>query len=199
MPTFVKTSTGFSTSGATESDVRLMRQAVGGSIGVKASGGIRSLDALRRMVEWRKSDRHQFRCSDFARIFRGHDSLAAGRERQTGLLLDEGNTQSANSLPGTRELLDFLLEVARLRRKRSTLTVCSPMLPTLSKMLCRTNFSRSSSQRENAHATHALFHWPPGRSRQKSHHRAWVRDSSEPLRAAVNRFWFTTSGAMRAI
>ena len=48
---FVKTSTGFSTSGATESDVRLMRQAVGESMGVKASGGIRSLAALRRMVE----------------------------------------------------------------------------------------------------------------------------------------------------
>jgi deoxyribose-phosphate aldolase len=48
---FVKTSTGFSTSGATENDVRLMRQAVGESVGVKASGGIRSLDALRRMVE----------------------------------------------------------------------------------------------------------------------------------------------------
>ncbi len=48
---FVKTSTGFSTSGATESDVRLMRQAVGAAMGVKASGGIRSFEALRRMVE----------------------------------------------------------------------------------------------------------------------------------------------------
>jgi len=48
---FVKTSTGFSTSGAAESDVRLMRQAVGDSMGVKASGGIRSLAAVRRMVE----------------------------------------------------------------------------------------------------------------------------------------------------
>ena len=47
---FVKTSTGFSTSGATEEDVRLMRAAVGPAMGVKASGGIRSLDALRRMV-----------------------------------------------------------------------------------------------------------------------------------------------------
>jgi deoxyribose-phosphate aldolase len=47
---FVKTSTGFSTSGATEQDIRLMRQAVGPTMGVKASGGIRSLDALRRMV-----------------------------------------------------------------------------------------------------------------------------------------------------
>jgi deoxyribose-phosphate aldolase len=48
---FVKTSTGFSASGATEEDVRLMRRVVGASIGVKASGGIRSLAALRRMVE----------------------------------------------------------------------------------------------------------------------------------------------------
>jgi deoxyribose-phosphate aldolase len=48
---FVKTSTGFSAAGATESDVRLMRATVGPSIGVKASGGIRTLDVLRRMVE----------------------------------------------------------------------------------------------------------------------------------------------------
>lgn len=47
---FVKTSTGFSKSGATVEDVRLMREAVGENVGVKASGGIRSLDALRQMV-----------------------------------------------------------------------------------------------------------------------------------------------------
>jgi len=47
---FVKTSTGFSTSGATEDDVRLMRQTVGPVLGVKASGGIRSYEALGRMV-----------------------------------------------------------------------------------------------------------------------------------------------------
>jgi deoxyribose-phosphate aldolase len=47
---FVKTSTGFSTAGATEDDIRLMRGVVGPAIGVKASGGIRSLDALRRMI-----------------------------------------------------------------------------------------------------------------------------------------------------
>lgn len=47
---FVKTSTGFSTGGATVEDVKLMRQTVGLSMGVKASGGIRTLDALRRMV-----------------------------------------------------------------------------------------------------------------------------------------------------
>ena len=37
---FVKTSTGFSTGGATVEDVRLMRETVGDSMGVKASGGI---------------------------------------------------------------------------------------------------------------------------------------------------------------
>jgi deoxyribose-phosphate aldolase len=47
---FVKTSTGFSTGGATEADVALMRATVGPEIGVKASGGVRSLDALTRMV-----------------------------------------------------------------------------------------------------------------------------------------------------
>jgi deoxyribose-phosphate aldolase len=44
---FVKTSTGFGSEGATVEDVRLMREAVGPAIGVKASGGIRTLaDAL---------------------------------------------------------------------------------------------------------------------------------------------------------
>jgi deoxyribose-phosphate aldolase len=47
---FVKTSTGFSKAGATEEDIRLMREAVGAKLGVKASGGIRSLEAVRQMV-----------------------------------------------------------------------------------------------------------------------------------------------------
>ena len=41
---FVKTSTGFSTAGATVEDVKLMREAVGDSMGVKASGGIRDTE-----------------------------------------------------------------------------------------------------------------------------------------------------------
>lgn len=40
---YVKTSTGFSKSGASEDDVRLMREVVGPMIGVKAAGGIRDL------------------------------------------------------------------------------------------------------------------------------------------------------------
>ena len=46
---FVKTSTGFSTAGATAHDVELMRMAVGPEMGVKASGGIRTLEDLTKM------------------------------------------------------------------------------------------------------------------------------------------------------
>jgi deoxyribose-phosphate aldolase len=48
---FVKTSTGFSTGGATAEDVQLMRAAVGGDMGVKASGGVRTLEDVKKMVE----------------------------------------------------------------------------------------------------------------------------------------------------
>ena len=47
---FVKTSTGFSTHGATAHDVALMRTIVGPQMGVKASGGIRTLDDLKNMT-----------------------------------------------------------------------------------------------------------------------------------------------------
>ncbi|MGH9676202.1 MAG: deoxyribose-phosphate aldolase, partial [Candidatus Acidiferrum sp.] len=48
---FVKTSTGFSTGGATVADVALMRRVVGPKMGVKASGGVRTLEDLLKMVE----------------------------------------------------------------------------------------------------------------------------------------------------
>ena len=47
---FVKTSTGFSTAGATAEDVQLMRETVGEALGVKASGGIRDFNAARTML-----------------------------------------------------------------------------------------------------------------------------------------------------
>jgi deoxyribose-phosphate aldolase len=54
-----------------------MRQAVGDAVGVKASGGIRSLDALRRMVE---AGANRIGTSSGVQILRefsdGHDSLA---------------------------------------------------------------------------------------------------------------------------
>jgi len=48
---FVKTSTGFSTGGATIEDVRLMRKTVGSDIGVKASGGIKNYADAVAMIE----------------------------------------------------------------------------------------------------------------------------------------------------
>ncbi|PFM75377.1 deoxyribose-phosphate aldolase [Bacillus sp. AFS077874] len=48
---YVKTSTGFSLHGATLKDVALMRETVGESVGVKASGGVRSIKDIKAMVE----------------------------------------------------------------------------------------------------------------------------------------------------
>lgn len=48
---FVKTSTGFSTGGATIADIALMRKTVGPDIGVKASGGVRDRETALAMVE----------------------------------------------------------------------------------------------------------------------------------------------------
>lgn len=48
---FVKTSTGFSTHGATVEDVKLMRETVREDMGVKASGGIRDRETALKMVE----------------------------------------------------------------------------------------------------------------------------------------------------
>ncbi|HWS30531.1 MAG TPA: deoxyribose-phosphate aldolase [Clostridia bacterium] len=47
---FVKTSTGFSTGGATEADVKLMRNTVGPDMGVKASGGVRTREDAEKML-----------------------------------------------------------------------------------------------------------------------------------------------------
>ena len=48
---YVKTSTGFSTGGATVADIRLMRETVGETLGVKASGGVRTIEEARAMIE----------------------------------------------------------------------------------------------------------------------------------------------------
>ena len=47
---FVKTSTGFGSGGATVDDVALMRKTVGKTMGVKASGGIRTFDDAIKMI-----------------------------------------------------------------------------------------------------------------------------------------------------
>ena len=48
---FVKTSTGFSTGGATVQDIRLMRETVGPDMGVKASGGVQNREDALAMIE----------------------------------------------------------------------------------------------------------------------------------------------------
>lgn len=48
---FVKTSTGFSTGGATAADIKLMRETVGKEMGVKASGGVRTKEDALKMIE----------------------------------------------------------------------------------------------------------------------------------------------------
>ncbi|PEA52955.1 deoxyribose-phosphate aldolase [Bacillus pseudomycoides] len=48
---YVKTSTGFSTGGATAEDIALMRKTVGENVGVKASGGVRTREDAEKMVK----------------------------------------------------------------------------------------------------------------------------------------------------
>lgn len=48
---FVKTSTGFSTGGATVDDVKLMKSVVGDNMEIKASGGVRDLDTAKAMIQ----------------------------------------------------------------------------------------------------------------------------------------------------
>ena len=50
-PDFIKTSTGFGSSGADPEDVRLMKETVGTLVKVKAAGGIRSWETCRQMID----------------------------------------------------------------------------------------------------------------------------------------------------
>jgi deoxyribose-phosphate aldolase len=47
---FIKTSTGFGTGGATAEDIELIRSVVGGSCGIKASGGVKTLAQVREFI-----------------------------------------------------------------------------------------------------------------------------------------------------
>ena len=65
---FVKTSTGYSTGGATVEDVRLMRETVGPETGVKASGGVRTYDDAIAML---KAGANRLGCSSTMKIVSG--------------------------------------------------------------------------------------------------------------------------------
>jgi deoxyribose-phosphate aldolase len=71
---FVKTSTGFSTGGATGEDIALMRKTVGPEIGVKASGGVRSLDDAEAMI---KAGATRIGASSGVKIVNGEISTSA--------------------------------------------------------------------------------------------------------------------------
>lgn len=72
---FVKTSTGFSKSGATVEDVRLMRDCVGPEMGVKASGGIRTTEEARKMIE---AGANRLGCSASIAILKGQTGSTPG-------------------------------------------------------------------------------------------------------------------------
>jgi len=71
---FVKTSTGFSTGGATIEDVKLMRSIVGPKLGVKASGGIRNAQMAKDMIE---AGATRLGTSASVEIARGEESKAS--------------------------------------------------------------------------------------------------------------------------
>lgn len=72
---FVKTSTGFSTGGATASDIALMRYVVGSSVGVKASGGIRTREDAESMIA---SGADRIGASASVKIVKGEKSVSDG-------------------------------------------------------------------------------------------------------------------------
>ncbi|NLT52201.1 MAG: deoxyribose-phosphate aldolase [Ignavibacteria bacterium] len=72
---FVKTSTGFSKGGATAEDIALMRYVVGSSIGVKASGGIRTREDAENMI---KSGANRIGASAGIKIVNGEKPESGG-------------------------------------------------------------------------------------------------------------------------
>lgn len=78
---FVKTSTGFGPGGATVEHVRLMRSSVSPSMGVKASGGIRSLEAAQRMIE---AGANRIGTSSGVSIMQGLEAGTGGSQPDSG-------------------------------------------------------------------------------------------------------------------
>ncbi|MCU1342851.1 MAG: deoxyribose-phosphate aldolase [Candidatus Acidoferrum typicum] len=79
---FVKTSTGFSTAGATAEDVALMRAVVGSEMGVKAAGGVRSFEDFKKMVS---AGATRVGASASVKIMEEAANAAAGSESATSL------------------------------------------------------------------------------------------------------------------
>ena len=138
---FVKTSTGFGPAGATVQDIVLMRHAVGPAMGVKAAGGIRTLDDFRAMV-------------------------AAGANRvgaSASVKIVEAAAPECNASSKTvrfrerSELLDFLLEVSTVTSQTLDL---DQLLANVSEIVQRVIPGRAAGhpalQREAPRAAHPL-------------------------------------------
>lgn len=74
-PTFIKTSTGFGTGGATLEDVRLMKSCVGDAVRIKAAGGVRTAGQALAMIE---AGAGRIGTSQGVRILEQYQSLLAG-------------------------------------------------------------------------------------------------------------------------
>lgn len=72
---FVKTSTGFSKGGATAGDIALMKYVVGSSVGVKASGGVRTTEDAENMI---RSGADRIGASASVKIVTGDKSISKG-------------------------------------------------------------------------------------------------------------------------
>jgi deoxyribose-phosphate aldolase len=79
---FVKTSTGFSKSGSTVEDVALMRRTVGPEMGVKASGGIRSIQDVKAMVA---AGATRIGSSSGVKIVQGEGATGGGNPTRPGV------------------------------------------------------------------------------------------------------------------
>ena len=114
---FVKTSTGFSGAGATEADVSLMRATVGPQMGVKASGGVRTLEAVAGMVH---AGANRIGTSSGVQILAEFQTPWQASQPGTPVMgemavpTDAFATTTEIRFKERAELLDFLLEVSTL-------------------------------------------------------------------------------------
>jgi deoxyribose-phosphate aldolase len=92
---FVKTSTGFGPGGATEADIRLMRRAVGGELGVKAAGGVGDQPTALKMI---KAGATRIGASAGVKIVRGN---GAGPERPYGATAAEPSSSGNGDIRAT--------------------------------------------------------------------------------------------------
>ena len=76
-PDFIKTSTGFGTSGAMIEDVRMMKETAGDMVAVKAAGGIRTLQSFQSMTE---AGAARIGTSNSVAILKEYEALKAGTE-----------------------------------------------------------------------------------------------------------------------